>query len=127
SAAMARLAKLREELKASIDADAEAFRAAMAAYKRSKDGAEDAGLIDAALQQAAAVPLAVAERAREVLGIADSLRPMTNPNMSSDLTTAAALARASVEGALANVQINIESIHDADFVAQVRERVRGLG
>jgi glutamate formiminotransferase len=126
SQAVSRLAQLREELKASIDADAEAFQAVMAAYKTSKEGADGAGLIDSALKQATGIPLQVAERAREVLGIAESLRPITSPNMSSDLTTAAALARASVEGALANVQINVESLKDADFVAQVRQRTQAL-
>ena len=126
SQAVSRLGQLREELKASIDADAEAFQAVMAAYKTSKEGSDGAGLIDAALKQATGIPLQVAERAREVLGIAESLRPITSPNMSSDLTTAAALARASVEGALANVQINVESLKDADFVAQVRQRMRAL-
>ena len=126
SQAVSRLAHLREELKASIDADAEAFQAVMAASKTSQEGTDGAGRIDSALKQATAVPLQVAERAREVLGIAESLRPVTNPNMSSDLTTAAALARASVEGALANVRINVESLKDADFVAQVRQRMRSL-
>lgn len=126
SQAVSRLAQLREKLKASIDADAEAFQAVMAAYKTSKEGTDGAGRIDSALKQATGIPLQVAERAREVLGIAESLRPITSPNMSSDLTTAVALARASVEGALANVQINVESLKDADFVAQVRQRMRAL-
>jgi len=49
-------------------------------------------MIDAALKQATRVPLGVAERAREVAVIADKLKPITNPNMKSDLTTAIALA-----------------------------------
>ena len=126
SQALARLSKLREELKASIDADADAFRAVMAAYKTAQGGKNGAGLIDAALKQATGIPLEVAERAREVVRIAESLRPMTSPNMSSDLTTAVALGRASVEGALANVEINLESLEDADFVTRVRERMQAL-
>jgi formiminotetrahydrofolate cyclodeaminase len=46
--------------------------------------------------------------------------------MKSDLTTAVALARAAVEGALANVEINLESIKDAAFVTEVRKRVAAL-
>jgi len=126
SEAVSRLSELRERLKASIDADADAFRAVMAAYKTAKEGKDGAGLIDSALKQATAVPLEVAERAREVVRIAESLRPITSPNMRSDLTTAAALARASVEGALANVEINIESLQDAGFVTEVRQRIEAL-
>ncbi len=59
--------------------------------------------------------MGVAERAREVAGIVERLKPITNPNMKSDLTTALALARAAIEGALANVEINLESLKDAGF------------
>jgi len=54
---------------------------------------------------------------------------ITNPNMKSDLTTAKALARAAITGALANVEINLGSMKDQVFVAEVRSRseaVRGL-
>src|SRR5690242_1478509 len=103
SEAISRLAQLREELKASIDADAESYQSVMAAYKKAKESAAADGIVDAALKQATSVPLGVAERAREVLQLVESLRPITNPNMKSDLVTAAALARAAIEGALANV------------------------
>jgi len=76
----------------------------------------------AALKQATSVPLGVAERAREVAGIAEGLKPITNPNMKSDLTTAVALAGAAITAALANVEINLESVKDAEFVAQTRKK-----
>jgi formiminotetrahydrofolate cyclodeaminase len=79
-------------------------------------------MIDAALKQATGIPLGVAERARKVLEIAESLRPITNPNMKSDLVTAAALAKAAIEGALANVEINLDSLKDVEFAAQVRAK-----
>ncbi len=124
SEAIARLAKLREELKAAIDGDAESYNAVMKAYKAAKDSAGGDGIIDTALKQATNVPLGVAERAREVAGIVEQLKPITNPNMKSDLTTAMALARAAIEGALANVEINLESLQDKDtgFVAETREK-----
>ena len=84
------------------------------------------GMIEAALKRATSVPLRVAERAREALRITDELRPITNPNMKSDLVAAAALARAAIEGALANVEINLESLKDADFASQVRHRAETL-
>src|SRR5216683_4449377 len=126
SDAISRLSQLREELKASIDADAESYQAVMAAYKKAKDSAAADGILDAALKQATSVPLSVAERAREVLQIAEGLRPITNPNMKSDLVTAGALARAAIEGALANVEINLESLKDQLFVAQVRQKASAL-
>jgi glutamate formiminotransferase/formiminotetrahydrofolate cyclodeaminase len=58
----------------------------------------------------------------------ETLRPITNPNMSSDLTAATALARAALEGALANVEINLgsmkaETAGEEEFASEVRKRV----
>jgi formiminotetrahydrofolate cyclodeaminase len=124
--AISRLSQLREELKASIDADADAFNSVMAAYKKAKEVASGDELIEAALKQATTVPLGVTERAQEVLKISESLRPITSPNMKSDLVTASALARAAIEGALANVEINLESLKDREFAEAVRGRIARL-
>jgi len=127
AAAIARLTPLREELKAAIDADAEAYNAVMKANKQSKtDTAKADAIIDASLKLATGVPLNVAEKAHEVAVIARSLEPITNPNMKSDLTTALALARAAITGALANVEINLASLKDAAFVSDIRKRVQAL-
>jgi glutamate formiminotransferase/formiminotetrahydrofolate cyclodeaminase len=120
---IAQLSQLREELKAAIDADAESYNSVMKAYRQAKEAANSDGVIEAALKQATNVPLGVAERAREVAAMSEKLGPITNPNMKSDLITAAALAWAAVEGALANVNINAESLKDAAFLEQVRNRV----
>ena len=124
SDAIGRLGPLREELKASIDADADAYNLVMKAYKAARESVEGAeAVVDAALKQATSVPLSVAERAEEVGRIAASLVSVSSPNMKSDLTTAGALAQAAVEGALANVEINLESLKDQDFAQAVRSRV----
>src|SRR5262249_21115117 len=123
---IARLAQLREELKAGIDADAESFNQVMAAHKQAKAMSDGEGLIDAATKTATRVPLETAQKAREVARLIESLRPITNPNMASDLTVAAALAEAAIKGALANVEINLGSLKDAGFVADVRSKVGEL-
>jgi len=122
SEAIARLSQLREESKAAIDADAESFNLVMKAYQQAKDSKDGDAIIDAALKQATRVPLGVAEKASEVAAIATKLGPITNPNMKSDLITAKALAQAAIEGALANVEINLASLKDASFAAEVRQR-----
>jgi glutamate formiminotransferase/formiminotetrahydrofolate cyclodeaminase len=126
SEAIARLSQLKEELKASIDADAESYNAVMKAYKAAKESQDGEGVINAALRLATAVPLGVAERSREVAQIAKKLGPITNPNMSSDLTTGIALAEAAITGALANVEINLQSLKDETFVREVRKRTSAL-
>jgi formiminotetrahydrofolate cyclodeaminase len=127
SAAIARLGPLREELKAAVDADADAYDAVMKAYKQAKaDPAGSEALVDAALKLATGVPLGVAEKAHEVGRITETLFSISNPNMKSDLTTAQALARAAITGALANVEINLGSLKDEGFVADVRKRVEAV-
>jgi glutamate formiminotransferase / formiminotetrahydrofolate cyclodeaminase len=129
SNAIARLTTLREELKAAVDADAESYNSVMAAYKGARSASDEKSgeaLIDAALREATAVPLGVAEKAHELQGIVRSLGPITNPNMKSDLTTADALAKAAMTGALANVDINLTSLKDPAFAEQVRGRTAAI-
>ena len=127
SEAIAKLGPLREELKAAIDLDSEAYNSVVKAYKAARENPETGETaIGSALKLATSVPLSVAEKAREVARIAASLGPISNPNMKSDLTTASALARAAIEGALANVEINLESLKDEAFAADVRKRVAAV-
>jgi glutamate formiminotransferase / formiminotetrahydrofolate cyclodeaminase len=125
-AAIARLTQLRELLRSAIDADAEAYKGVVKAYKQAKEAAASDGMVDAALKQATLVPLGVAERAREVVGIVKRLAPITSPNMKSDLITATALAEAAIQGALANVEINLEGAKDPAFAQETRRRAAEL-
>jgi len=126
SDAIARLAEIREELKASIDADAASFNEVMAAFKKAKEHPEAEGEVDAALKKATSIPLVVAERAREVGTILKGLRSMTNPRMASDLSVGLGLAEAAKEGALANVEINLSDLKDEAFATDVRQRAAAV-
>jgi formiminotetrahydrofolate cyclodeaminase len=123
------LGQLREELKAAIDSDAESYNLVMKAYKSAKESGDTA--IGSALKQATSVPLGVAEKAVEVAKIAADLKAISNPNMKSDLTTAIALAKAALAGALANVEINLDALkkdspNEESFVAETRKRTAAL-
>jgi glutamate formiminotransferase/formiminotetrahydrofolate cyclodeaminase len=126
SDALARLAEMREEFKASIDADAESFNEVMAAFKKAKEHPEAQVEVEAATKKATLIPLVVAERARETRQIIESLRAKTNPRMASDLTVGASLANAAIAGALANVEINLGDIKDEAFLADVKQRVAAV-
>jgi glutamate formiminotransferase/formiminotetrahydrofolate cyclodeaminase len=125
SAAIVCLTPLREQLKAAVDADAASYNSVMRAYKQAKATRDETSgqvMIEDALKGATDVPLGVAEKAHEVAQIVKSLEPITNPHMKSDLTTALALAHAAIAGALANVEINLASLKDQAFAAEVRKR-----
>src|SRR5438270_4712267 len=127
SAAIAELGTLREQLKAGIDQDSASYKAVMLAYKQAKTASNGEHLVEEALKQATQVPLSVAQKAHAVSELLDKLKPITNKNMWSDLAVASSLARTAIEGALANVKINLESIQNEPFKGEVRQQVTGLG
>jgi len=104
--------------------DAASYEAVRAAYKRPKD--ERGPFVEQALDEAAKVPLEVAEGAA---GLRDRLRALaqTSPaRFASDVETARSLAQAGMDGALANVRINITSMKDESLIAPLRERLAKL-
>ena len=137
-AALAKLGSLGAELRAAIDADAASYQAVVAASKARKNASESqaqaAGeAVALALLGAASVPLRVAQCAAEVGALIQALRARTSPRMGSDLTVAMALARAAMEGALANVEINLDSLQAEDaaegraaFIAETRATIAEL-
>ena len=103
-----------------VDRDAAAFQRVMAAYKRPKD--ERAPFVEEALHGAAEVPLEVYERACAMHSRLASLE--IPARFGSDLAVAKALTAAAKAGALENVRINLDSIHDADFKQSVEARLQ---
>jgi len=122
SAAVSRLNVLREHLKEAIDKDAESYQSVMIAFKTAKDAGDKGQSIVEALKLATLVPLAVAEMSAEVGRIIDSIKPISSINMASDLGVGSVLAHAAKIGALANVDINISTIKDETFLAEVKAR-----
>ncbi len=102
-----------------VDLDAAAFQKVMAAYKKPKD--ERAPFVEKALHGAAEVPLQVYERAARMERRLEALQ--IPAKFGSDLAVAKALIVAAKKGVMENVQINLESIQDADFRATVQARV----
>ena len=84
-------------------ADAEAYRAVIAARRRKDE--PEAAL--AALSDAANVPLRVAEIGARVAALATRLAADGNPNLYGDAVTAALLAEAGVRSACELVRINL--------------------
>jgi glutamate formiminotransferase len=118
-----RLAKLGVELQQAMDRDAESYERVLAAYRLPKESPGREEAIQQALRGAAEVPLGVAEGAAEVRALLARLVPISSPQMASDLKVGALLAEAAMEGARANVEINLESISDASWVAAIRNRL----
>ena len=101
--------QLRGRAAALADQDAAAYRAVLDAYRRpaGDDGSEWRERIGAALHDATATPLAIAEIAAHVAELAADVAAQGNPNLRGDATVAAHLAEGSARGAAALVGINM--------------------
>jgi glutamate formiminotransferase/formiminotetrahydrofolate cyclodeaminase len=122
--------QLTAELAQAIDRDAASFDAVMAAFKLPQSSAEEMRRRDEAIQSAtkgaAGVPLEVAERTVALFERLGQLEPITPASMSSDLKVGRLLAAAAAEGALANVEVNLDTITDTAYVAGMRQKTAAL-
>jgi glutamate formiminotransferase len=114
----------RKFLAEAVTRDAASYDAVRAAYKRPKD--ERAPFVEQALHGAAVVPLEVAEAAAALKIRLRDLAATAPSKFGSDIETAQGLAQAGLDGALANVRINIESMKDESLVAPLRARLAKL-
>lgn len=112
--ALEQAGELRARALLLADADAEAFLAVSRAYKMPKDTEEErdarADAIQSALVTAADVPLRTAEAAADVIGLAQRILEGANVNVISDVAVAASSARAGLEAATVNVEINLSGM-----------------
>ncbi len=130
SAALAEMHAAAQKLTESIDRDSATFDGVMTAYKLPKDSAEGERRREDAIQRAtrhaAEVPLQVAETAVELYERLGQLETMAAPSMLSDVRVGQLMAAAAARGALENVAINLESISDAGYHAQMQARANAL-
>jgi glutamate formiminotransferase len=130
SAAVDELRQAAAALAEAIDTDAGSYDAVLAAMKLPKESAEEQARREAAIQKAtqmaALVPLRVAQAAAEIFERLGQLEAVSSPSMLSDLRVGRLMAAAGARGALENVAINLESITDAAFTAQMRSEATAV-
>ncbi len=100
-----------------VDEDTRAFDAIVAARRLPKETPEEKAArkkaIDEATILATTVPMQTAYFSMEAIVKAPVVLEKGNPNCASDAFVAALLLSAAVEGALANVRINLPGVSDA--------------
>ena len=122
-----RAAELVSMLSSLVERDAAAYGAVSAAYKLPADRAEArVRAIDAALTDAAAVPLETADACVAVAELAALVASKGNPNAVSDAGVAALLAEAACRGAAYNVRINVAALSDHGSGASLVSRAESL-
>jgi formiminotetrahydrofolate cyclodeaminase len=113
-----------------IDRDASSYEAVTAAFKMPQGNAEEKAARDAAIQAAtkgaSEVPMEVAGKAASLVERLVQLEGISAASMKSDLLVARLMGMAGAKGALANVEINLDGMKDAAYVAQMRSKVDEL-
>lgn len=124
------LRRTAEDLTQAIDRDAESYDAVMAAFRLPQGSPAETHVRDAAIQaathKAAEVPLQVAEWSVALYERLARLQTIAAPAMRSDLLVARGMAAAGARGALANVEINLNSLKDDAASAALKEKVAAL-
>jgi glutamate formiminotransferase len=126
SAEIAELETRARDLADAMDRDAASYDAVLAAFKMPKESAEDQrrrdAAIEAATRGATEVPMGVAEAAADLLERLRQLEGITPASMASDLRVGKLMATAAANGALANVQINLETLSDSAYISKMNLR-----
>jgi glutamate formiminotransferase / formiminotetrahydrofolate cyclodeaminase len=121
------LRKTGDELTQAIDADAASYDAVMAAFKLPQGNAAEIAqrqeAIESATKKAAEIPMLVAETGAQLSKKLLQLEAIAAASMKSDLQVARLMAAAGAQGALANVEINLDALKDAAYVEKMRIRV----
>jgi formiminotetrahydrofolate cyclodeaminase len=122
--------ELRHELQNLAEADVEIFKRLSTAYKLPRTTEADAASRFAAIQklthQATEVPLRVAYASTRVISLCTALVNRCSRMLVSDIGVAATLARATAQSSLVNVEINLSSLEDQNYVRQVRTQMADL-
>ena len=108
-----------------VDEDTRAYEAIVAARRLPKTTDEEKATrqtaIDAATLLATTVPMQTAFFAEQALRSAGAILEKGNPNAGSDALVAGHLLGAAIEGALANVRINLPGVSDPEVARGFRE------
>lgn len=112
----------RVELMSLAQEDATAYDAVVRARHMPKDTEAErearTGALQAAMKEAARIPLRAAVVASEVLDLAVRIAPIGNRNAASDAGVAAQLTAAGLRGALLNVRINLPYLAEDEPLRQ---------
>jgi methenyltetrahydrofolate cyclohydrolase len=122
--------ELRRTFTTLVEQDTEAFNKVMEAFSLPKENDDQKALRSAAIQgatkEAALVPLRVMKHIIDALALTKIIAEKGNANSASDAGVSALMLQAGCEGAALNVQINLNSTTDAEFVGWHTDEVTSL-
>jgi formiminotetrahydrofolate cyclodeaminase len=115
---------MKDRFVADVDRDSEAYNKVFACFRMPKSTDEEKAARSEAIQEAtkfaALVPMQVARNACDLMDVIGEVALEGNRNAVTDACVAMMSARSAVLGALLNVRINLGSLKDKTFVAQMQ-------
>ena len=118
---------LRARFQALMSEDMEAYGKLSACYKLPKGTSEEKAArtraIQAALVDAALVPLAIAECAVELIRLCERIAEIGNKNVLSDIATASTLASSAASAASWMVRVNTQGLKDQARAEELDSRL----
>ena len=121
---------LREKLMSLVDEDVAAYKKVSSAYSLPKDSPEDKRKREQAMQEglkeALATPLEVCKLSHQAVKLCPVMSEKGNANLISDVGVAVALLASAFQSALLNVEINLKSIKDNEFILKIREVLKPM-
>lgn len=125
-----RCTSLANDLEALVDRDSEVYELVVSAYRMPKASDEEKAArargIQDALKAAIAAPLDVMRACSAGIALGPIMQAHGNPNASSDVQVGLELLRAGLRGARLNVEINLGSVKDGAYAAEVAREVGRL-
>ena len=122
--------RVKDDLLRAIDADTDAFNDVLTAMRLPKATPEEAKARDEAIQAgyktATEVPLRTAELCLETIRLAAEVARIGLEASLTDAGVGVLMGRAGLHGAVYNVKINLGSITDSSWVADIRSRLGAL-
>ncbi|GAB4242703.1 MAG: hypothetical protein Kow00129_01320 [Thermoleophilia bacterium] len=121
---------LRLELQDAFAEDAESYRGVLEAFRLPRDDealrVRRAEAIEAAMKRATEVPLATARLCVRALEVLRQAAEQGYDQAVTDAGVGAAVVYAGLTGSLYNVEVNLPSVRDPEFVAGTRGEVEAL-
>eukprot|EP01086_Lenisia_limosa_P008409 TRINITY_DN2977_c0_g1_i2.p1 TRINITY_DN2977_c0_g1~~TRINITY_DN2977_c0_g1_i2.p1 ORF type:complete len:565 (+),score=249.50 TRINITY_DN2977_c0_g1_i2:251-1696(+) len=121
---------LKNKLVIYVDEDTNAFNEVMAAIKMPKGSDAEVAARTTAIEEAnkgaAVVPWTVMQTSFEILEIAKAMATIGNPASVTDAGVGALCARTAIEGAFLNVKVNLGSVSDKEWVADMKTKSTSL-
>lgn len=113
-----------------IDLDSQAFGEYMQTIKMPKNNEEEkqkrTESMQKAIKNSAEVPLQIAEASYQTIVLAEQIVDISNKKLISDVGVAVETALAGLESAVMNININLPSIKDQNYIDEMNIKIANL-